>query len=280
MCKKNTQVKTFYCWECFIDFLKNFKEDKKNKWIYRGQGVRDDLQTTLERACNEFDLFKKIKNIETHLIKEFRRHYDSEDRDLVNNDTLYCLSLMQHYGAPTRLLDFSYSPYVAAYIALAAKQTPGEITQSTIYCVNLKWLNKDAQNVKRRIILDRRSIRSDIWKCDKSFTKLFMQIGPSKFVAAANAFHLNDRLKIQRGIFLIPGDVTKCFHANLTSLNGWDKRTSMLKLELNFDLKTRKKALRILYTMNVDYSTIFPGLEGFGKSLRPRLEYFSEQEGF
>ena len=34
------------------------------------------------------------------------------------DDELRCLAMMQHHGAATRLLDFSKSPFVAAFFAL------------------------------------------------------------------------------------------------------------------------------------------------------------------
>ena len=36
-------------------------------------------------------------------------------------DQLEWLSWMQHFGAPTQLLDFTYSPYVAVYFAFEEK---------------------------------------------------------------------------------------------------------------------------------------------------------------
>jgi hypothetical protein len=101
-----------------VDYLA--KELSGDYWVYRAQNDSVDLETTFERACqnSHFSLHSDAPSIEDNMIREFARVYDGDDREKVQNDTLYCLSLMRHYGAPSRLLDFTYSMYVAIYFAL------------------------------------------------------------------------------------------------------------------------------------------------------------------
>lgn len=52
-------------------------------------------------------------------MRVFRRkaHIHLADRQVLGDD-LRCLALMQHHGGVTRLLDFTKSPFVAAFFAL------------------------------------------------------------------------------------------------------------------------------------------------------------------
>lgn len=50
------------------------------------------------------------------------------------------LTVMRHYGTPTRLLDFTYSLYVAMFFA--AEDVEGD---SVIWAVNKKWMGRIAE---------------------------------------------------------------------------------------------------------------------------------------
>ena len=49
----------------------------KKKWIFRGQTNDIKLKTSLERACEDFDLqqYKEKLKLETSLIREFKRRF-------------------------------------------------------------------------------------------------------------------------------------------------------------------------------------------------------------
>jgi hypothetical protein len=64
---------------------------------------------------------------------------------------------------------------------------------------------------------------------------------------------------------MCPGDVTSSFEENLRSLPGWNKRQNIVKIII--PQRFKKGILDILDGMNISRATLFPGLDGFAKSL-------------
>jgi hypothetical protein len=57
-------------------------------------------------------------------------------------------------------------------------------------------------------------------------------------------------------------------------MDGWDYNNNIRKLNLNFSDRERRLALAELQMMNINEESLFPGLDGFCRSLRHRLGYF------
>src|SRR5262249_28721490 len=121
-CMPNFASRTICSWDEFNKFVlgMNSSAPAQNRgWLYRGQSEDWRLRTAIERALNHWDIdLNKATSIERQSIREFRRRLRDPEYHRVHNDTLFCLALMQHHGAPTRLLDCTYSPYIAAAFAI------------------------------------------------------------------------------------------------------------------------------------------------------------------
>jgi hypothetical protein len=261
-------------WEDFFrEAPKKYKSNSEKKWIFRGNKPGKPLTSSLDRAFKYYppDIGKKSE-VEGRLLREFERRYHQYSSDAPkDNDYLEWFSIMQHYGAPTRLLDFTYSIYVAAYFALEhVSDEPMDINHFEVFAVNSKWAIQ--QSVKNNNYGEAKNFFSDLINNTpedlKNFEKFFIKNYSVKFVCPFNPFRLNERISLQNGVFMCPGNADDTFEDNLWSLGGGDNEGAIVRLVLNFDRSETIKAREHLYDLNITRTTLFPGLAGFAGSLK------------
>ncbi len=260
------KTKTLRTWDEIHQYAN--AEFREPGWLFRGQrDAKSDLKTSLERFFTRQGVSNPVKrrNIEDQLFREFRRvyhHYARHDPRGIAD--LEWLSLMQHHGAPTRLLDFTYSIYIAAYFGL--EKAEGD---SAIWAVRYRWALDESTNLFQTVGRPDAVIKSmKVRPLEGDGGLLESLCWTDPYVCSVwprNPFHLNERLQIQRGAFLIPTDISETFMYNLMALSGWENRRNVRKIIIRHS--QRGRALRNLFDMGISRTSLFPGLDGFAQSL-------------
>ncbi len=263
----------------FENLFEYFQKNDFRDWIFRGQHVDWVLSTALERACKNSGLINvnDSQKIEDSMIREFKRLYDGSDRDRVEKDTLYALSVMRHHGAPTRLLDFTYSKYVGIYLALEYandNDVENDMKSCAIWCINQEWLKGVIKNISQiNKLIEQRE--KDELRNDKTFRPLYLE-NKYDFVGWENPLALHQRLHIQQGTFLCPGNIGKPFMENLKELKGWNDRSSIIKVICRMTVDDLHSAIEECVRMNISRESLFPGLDGFAQSMKYRLSFYKD----
>lgn len=232
----------------------------RDSGIYRGSSrACGRLLTSLDRlGTPEAEPHQKSK-LEAHLLRNFMR-YSRQHLDARTSNPWEALIIAEHHGLPTRLLDWSYSPLVAAHFATIGGE-PGE--DRIIWRLDWKKVHRHfglpelalmVEDVDR--VLGGKGIGS-IWD-------LFSEGDPADaFVCMLEPPALNPRIVAQSATFTLGSSKTMSLDALLD-------RSGLVDAIERF-LVPAAAARRIrdqLDMCGVDERRLFPDLDGLAAQLR------------
>jgi hypothetical protein len=235
--------------ETWQESLGRFRADL----AYRGRGdARDDLRSSLVRLGGD------PATLERYLLRNFRKY--ARRGDVPYDSTWNWLALAQHHGLPTRLLDWTYSPYVALHFATA--DVDRYDLDGVVWSVDFvrahelapdavrEGLRNEGANLVTAELLDRvaRDVGGLAALADEPFA-LFLE-PPS----------LDERIVNQYALFSLVSDVS-------VTLDEWLDRHPELVRRIVVPAGLKWEIRDKLDQANVTERVLFPGLDGLSRWL-------------
>ena len=227
-------------------YKKYASEIEGRQYIFRGQNKPWRLRTSFHRH-GRTDLVKFINDD----ISTLHKHLSARTKHIFNlqipDENGAFFNFVQHHGYPTPLLDWTYSPYVAAYFAYRG-----------ISSADAKKANKN--DCVRIHILDQLNWRKDFIQINQLLTSN-LHFSISEFIAIEN-----ERIIPQQAI------------SSVTNID--DIETYIKKLEENgktyltaidLPIKERDKVISELQHMGITPGSLFPGYDGTCEEIKQRL---------
>jgi len=202
-------------------------------------------------------------NIEQQLYQEYSFRsppYDSARRDIWD-----LLFLMQHYRAPTRLLDWTASPLVGLFFAAAR---PATVTEDAVVWVidPARWNSGVLHDISQG---------PEIFSTEDDMLKTYHPTDTSKSrrsaALAVQGIINNPRINAQKGKFLIFGHQLKSMENAAIDCPVW--ATDMPMLRINCLGVAVGGMLKSLSDYGMTYTSIYPDLEGLAAELKIKHGY-------
>lgn len=260
---------------------------KAGGYVFRGYGKQDELLPNIIRKGNYVD-------IEDKLLKDFEKYGSSYFHATTPIDFM---SYAQHFGLPTRLLDFTHNPFIALSFALYSPKSNGRYNvpeDKEYYYVRYARLDDNLCTPSiplREDIYNTKLTRTDslavrACQCIDSMTDLFGKNVMNRSIWALDGFkdsldatvskqekirnhailfvdpnQSNQRIIMQQGLFMFPYTLDKEEHLKILNDNSY-------YIMIHKDL--RNELIQYLDTLGYNTFRLMPDLSSICEAVKRR----------
>jgi len=226
----------------------------RSRYAFRGlSDTKYELATTLIRLGGDY------ARLENHLLRNFSKyaHQSVVEKDLI----WHWLSIAQHHGLPTRLLDWTYSPYVAMHFATANIEKFD--MDGVIWAVNYVKLNRVLPEILRDELRKEGAnvLTVKLLAEHVGSLKELDSLSEEDFVLFIEPPSIDDRFINQFAFFSIASNPNLILDKWLQQHpDMWQK--IIIPKELKWEIRDK------LDQANITERVLFPGLDGLGQWLK------------
>jgi hypothetical protein len=252
-------------WPALVRKIQSLQRGGK-EWVFRAIGKWDtrdvDVRSSFDNAWGRrVDSGGDRRLYEIWILSDFKREARNYLSNLPEPDNfLEWMALGRHYGMPSRLVDFTYSFFVAAYFALSLRSKNED---GCVIALNLTWMKRKWES---KLLKDYTGFEGE--KGSFHSSELFHEFAFNRnenYAVVVNPLRRNPRLANQKGCFLCPCNVSSEADSNLVETLGDEAGVKRLVC-LRKELKT--EAMEALRAMNISQATLYPDLIGWAESRR------------
>jgi hypothetical protein len=179
-----------------------------------------------------------------------------------SRDDWYWYFLMQHYGCPTRLLDWTTSPLVALYFAVRHPKTQ----DAAVWVIDpWRWNRAHVKDLYGPAIPGWKETKPYLLELEDAFdSELEERASRRKWPLAIEPFHIDRRIAAQGSKFLIFGKEKNMLNSPAINRRQRDKGKHAIVDRIIVPRNNAESIMSELNDLGVNQRSLFPDLEGLG----------------
>lgn len=248
---------------------------RENNFVYRGISRDIECNPQIRRYYHHGETID-LEKFEFQLLYDFYKLRDGNNHFAALGSVLELVACAQHYGLPTRFIDWTRDPFVALFFAVNNNDKPDDDYYRLYYCnldqniiVDNLFMKETWGDLKKTpdAIFNYHRFLNLIGNRDELLNAIANRATDLRHIGVTSGSHIsdsglifydaplsNDRILAQKGLFSIPTSIHKD-----ESIEEIEQNYFHIKIKLSST--EREELLAYLENMNYSKNYLFPDLQ-------------------